>query len=404
MTFDFIDLSNLSFYIAFFLYIIAAVLFFLTVTGRKWEHANDTKEIAAKWGRRGFKFAVAAFFFHLLFEVFRWIAGGHAPTSNMFEFITFLAFAIVLAFLIIYVIYKKSILGLFVMPLVIIMLAYASVFPREITPLIPALKSYWLYIHVTVAALGEGAFAVAFAAGLMYLIHKVNQNKSSKETTLIEIVLWSINVVVAFIILVFVFRFMGYHDQFTVINEWGQSQTVEYTMPGIAAPHEGTKISDTSFGPFFETPGWMQGANAGNKFNTMIWSILGGTILYLAFRLIARKRLGKVIQNWLVDIDDETVDEISYRAIAIGFPVFTLGALVFAMIWAAEAWGRPWGWDPKEVWALITWLFYAVYLHLRLSLGWHGKKSAWLATLGFVIVMFTLVGVNLIISGLHAYA
>ena len=100
----------------------------------------------------------------------------------------------------------------------------------------------------------------------------------------------------------------------------------------------------------------------------------------------------------------ELMDEIGYRSVLIGFPVFTLGALIFAMIWAQEAWGRYWGWDPKEVWALITWLFYAAFLHLRLSKGWEGRKSAWLALIGFAIMIFNLVVINLIIAGLHSYA
>jgi cytochrome c-type biogenesis protein CcsB len=117
-----------------------------------------------------------------------------------------------------------------------------------------------------------------------------------------------------------------------------------------------------------------------------------------------RRSLGSAIYPILKDIDEQDLDEISYRTIAIGFPIFTLGALIFAMIWAAQAWGRFWGWDPKETWALITWLFYAAYLHLRLSRGWHGLKSAWLSVIGFLLVMFTLVGVNLLLSGLHSYA
>ena len=95
-----------------------------------------------------------------------------------------------------------------------------------------------------------------------------------------------------------------------------------------------------------------------------------GVILYGLLRLILRKPLAKFIQPALNRLDPDDLDEISYRAIAIGFPVFTLGGLIFAMIWAEIAWGRFWGWDPKEVWALITWLFYSVYLHLRLSRGW----------------------------------
>src|SRR5690606_21186986 len=134
------------------------------------------------------------------------------------------------------------------------------------------------------------------------------------------------------------------------------------------------------------------------------WSVIFGLLLYGITRLILRKHLGAAIHPMLKDIDPEDLDEISYRAIAIGFPIFTLGALIFAMIWAHIAWNRFWGWDPKEVWALITWLFYSVYLHLRLGRGWQGNRSAWLAVIGFIVVMFTLIGVNLIIAGLHSYA
>src|SRR5690606_10280440 len=147
---------------------------------------------------------------------------------------------------------------------------------------------------------------------------------------------------------------------------------------------------------------WMNGVNAGRKLNTVVWSIIAGTILYGLLRLVFRKPLGAVIHPVMDGIDPEDLDEISYRAIAIGFPIFTLGALIFAMIWAEIAWGRFWGWDPKEVWALITWLFYSAYLHFRLSRGWQGLKSSWLAVIGFVIVLFTLIGVNLIIAGLHS--
>lgn len=154
----------------------------------------------------------------------------------------------------------------------------------------------------------------------------------------------------------------------------------------------------------FETPSWFNGVNSGRKLNTVVWSIIVGLILYGIIRLIIRKPLGAAIHPKLEGIDPDDLDEISYRAIVIGFPIFTLGALIFAMIWAEIAWGRFWGWDPKEVWALITWLYYSAYLHFRLSRGWHGRPSAWLAVIGFVIVLFTLVGVNLLIAGMHSYA
>jgi cytochrome c-type biogenesis protein CcsB len=111
--------------------------------------------------------------------------------------------------------------------------------------------------------------------------------------------------------------------------------------------------------------------------------------------------LRKIIKSF--NITAETLDEITYKLIAIGFPIFTLGGLIFGAIWADQAWGKYWTWDPKETWSLITWLFYAFYLHSRLMRGWRGKKVAIVAVLGFIAVIFTYLGVNLLLSGLHSY-
>jgi len=109
----------------------------------------------------------------------------------------------------------------------------------------------------------------------------------------------------------------------------------------------------------------------------------------------------KIITGFSLPI--ETLDEITYKSISIGFPVFTLGGLIFGTIWADQAWGTYWGWDPKETWSLITWFVYAFFLHSRLMRGWKGKKVAIVAVVGFVVVIFTYLGVNLLLSGLHAY-
>ena len=98
----------------------------------------------------------------------------------------------------------------------------------------------------------------------------------------------------------------------------------------------------------------------------------------------------------------EAMDEIMYRAIAIGFVFFTLATILGAM-WAAEAWGGYWSWDPKETWALIVWLNYAAWLHLRLTKGWRGAVLAWWAILGLFITLFAFLGVNMFLSGLHSY-
>jgi cytochrome c-type biogenesis protein CcsB len=102
--------------------------------------------------------------------------------------------------------------------------------------------------------------------------------------------------------------------------------------------------------------------------------------------------------------DASLLDDLSYRAISLGYPLFTGGALILGMVWAHRAWGRYWGWDPKEVWALVTFLVYSLYLHGRLRWGWKGRVSAYLAAFGFAVTMFTFLGVNLLLSGLHSYA
>ena len=98
----------------------------------------------------------------------------------------------------------------------------------------------------------------------------------------------------------------------------------------------------------------------------------------------------------------ETIDEINYKAVAFGFIGLTLCILTGA-IWAEQAWGRYWGWDPKETWSLITWIVYAVYLHARFTRGWRGKRTAWFSIIGFASVLFTYVGVNMLLPSIHSY-
>ena len=98
----------------------------------------------------------------------------------------------------------------------------------------------------------------------------------------------------------------------------------------------------------------------------------------------------------------QTLDNLSYRTLGLGFPLLTIGILSGA-VWANEAWGSYWSWDPKETWALITWLVFAIYLHTRLSKGWRGNKPALIAVAGFFVVWICYLGVNLLGTGLHSY-
>lgn len=388
-----ISVSSTMLYTAFVLYIIATAFFGATIKAKK-------NSVSAKIG---ITLTIIGFAAQLVYFITRWIASGHIPVSNMFEFVTFFGMALVFAFIILYFIYKLTVLGLFALPVAIIVIAYASMFPREIAPLVPSLQSHWLYIHVTTVALGEGILSISFVAGLIYLIRQIDQSVRSKRTTWLEITLFTLFVFIGFSVISVIFNISGYNAEFKYVeNE--QEVTVAYHMPPLIGPNNGEEITKNAMTPWVELPQWMRGKDAPRKANTIVWSLFTGAIIYLLTRLILRKRVGAALQPLMRKVSPDMLDEISYRSVAIGFPVFTLGGLIFAAIWAQIAWNRFWGWDPKEVWALITWLFYAAFLHLRLSRGWHGEKSAWLSLGGFAIIMFNLVGVNLILAGMHSYA
>ncbi|MBE3568618.1 MAG: c-type cytochrome biogenesis protein CcsB [Bacillales bacterium] len=387
--------SNLL-YTAFILYLVATLFFGGSIRSKNAEVVKETN----RWAKIGIFITIIGFLAQVGYFFTRWAAAGHAPVSDLFEFTTFFGMMLVGAFIIIYFIYRLPALGLFALPVAVIIIAYASMFPREISPLIPALQSDWLHIHVTTAAAGEGILSISFIAGLIYLIKVVDQSKASKRTFWLEVIMFGLVAVIGFVVVTTIFRVVDYEASFQYVNKEGQPAEVVYTLPALIGPHEGDLQTKNAMNPLFYVPAVI---NA-KKLNTVIWSLIAGTILYVLIRVITRKRIAALLKPFVQNISLDLVDEISYRSVLIGFPVFTLGALIFAMIWAQIAWTRFWGWDPKEVWALITWLFYAAFLHLRLSKGWHGERSAWMAVIGFIIIMFNLVAVNLVIAGLHSYA
>jgi len=171
--------SIFTFYvISIVLYLIATLFFGATVRDKN--KAGKTKKSNA--GKIGITLTIIGFSTHIIYFILRWIASGHAPVSNMFEFVTFLGMSIVFAFIILYFIYKLNILGLFALPIALMILAYASMFPTDISPLVPSLQSPWLYIHVTTVSLAQGILAISFVAGLIYLLATINQTIRSKKT------------------------------------------------------------------------------------------------------------------------------------------------------------------------------------------------------------------------------
>ncbi len=268
--------ESLLFLVVFIFYIISAVCYFSFLFSKR--------ESLAKIG---FWVALVGLSYHTIALVLRTFESGHAPFTNMYESLSFLAWSSILAYIIIELKYKIKIAGPYFLLIVIALMALASspLMPKEATPLIPALQSYWLWLHVSVTLFGEAFFAVAFITSIMHLVADSKERKGIKS--------------------------------------------------GLAS---------------------------------------------------------------------ERLDSVSYRCIAIGFPLFTLGGLVFGMIWAYYAWGRYWGWDPKETWSLITWFVFALYLHTRIVMGWKGRRSAYVAIIGFLAALFTYFGVNYVLAGLHSYA
>ena len=223
----------------------------------------------------------------------RWIESyktgiGHAPLSNMYESLVFFAWILIIIYLVVERKFKNRIIGAFVTPIAFLAIAYASLSPNisdRIQPLIPALKSNWLIVHVITCFFGYAAFAIAFGISLIYLFL---QKKPDAENLL---------------------------------------QTY---LPG-----------------------------------------------------------------------PDGLDELTHQMVMFGFLFLTIGIITGA-VWANSAWGSYWSWDPKETWSLITWFIYATLLHARIMRGWSGQRIACLSIIGFIAVIFTYFGVNLL-PGLHSY-
>lgn len=383
-----LSISSNALFIAFILLLIAIVPLGLAVKSKR-----------KIFGKLGLLFTYIAFALQLVYFVVRWVAVDHAPVSNMYEFMTFFGIMLTGSYLIIHFLYKQIVVGLFTIPVSLIILGYGSVFAKEVSPLVPSLQSHWLTIHVMTVAFSSAILSVSFATGLIYLLRTLDVSKKSISTYGLEFVLYCLVVVIGFIGVSTFFSLATEEVQVQFDNAQGQQEKATYVMkPLIVSKGAVTEKGDAI--------GVVEIRNKidAKKLNSIVWAFIVGTILYGVIRFITRKSISALLKPWTSRVQPQLMDEISYRAVVIGFPLFALGGLLFAMIWAQIAWSRYWGWDPKEVWALITFLFYAAFLHFRLSKGWEGEKTAWLAIIGFGIIVFNQVFVNLVIAGLHSYA
>jgi len=273
--------------------------------------------------------------------ILRWFDSGHFPLSNLYESLLFLSWCLLILHIYIETTTQTIFLGVLTSPALLCLIAFTDFsLPPELQrsgPLVPALQSNWLIMHVTVMIASYAALLLGCLVAIAYLI----------------------------------------------FSQFFQNQT------------------ETKFGEFesiSKSPFVLQ------KQRTEILDFAAPTPKNLGFEtnsseISLSKDSGNVtkIPKFLLFLDN-----LSYRTIGIGFCFLTLGILSGA-VWANETWGNYWSWDPKETWALITWLTFACYLHSRLIGGWTGSKPAWIASFGFVIVWVCYLGVNLLGQGLHSY-
>lgn len=399
-----LNISNIALYSAFILYLIAIVPFSFSI--------RATKKNAEKVG---VILTAVGFVLQIVYFIARWIAAGHAPVSNMYEFLTMFGIMMVGGFLVIYALYRTPILALFVLPIAMLLIAYASMFSRDVSPLIPALQSSWLAIHVITVTISYGILSISCVAGLIYLLAAVNPKEKTIHSFFVEVIMYFVVIVIGFILTTIIMKdIVGYDDTYFFVDKNDNNSVQHYHVPAFVTQQDSLlvkNVSGSDYEPIHRTDilSWsnvqLPAVINAQKLNTVIWSIVVGSILYAIIRLILRGRtLFSLIKPLTKKVNLSLMDEIGYRSVIIGFPLFALGGILFASIWAQMAWSRYWGWDPKEVWALITFLYYAIFLHLRLGKGWEGRKSAWLAVGGLAIILFNVIAVNLIVSGLHSYA
>ncbi len=267
---------------------------------------------------------------------------GHIPVSNLYEVFVLFCWMTALFYLYFEQQYATRSLGAFVMLVVSAAVGFLLWYTvvreaHEIQPLVPALKSWWMKLHVPANFVGYGTFALAAMVAFAYLV-----KSQASETRWWKLApLWALGMVLCFEPLVF-----------------------------RKAPEGGL---------------------------SNYWAVYFGlSALIVGGILTLRRRIAQRLPTF------EVLDDVMYKAIAVGFAFFTI-ATVLGALWAAEAWGGYWSWDPKETWALIVWLNYAAWLHMRLMKGLRGAVSAWWALVGLAVTTFAFLGVNMFLSGLHSY-
>src|SRR5690606_334843 len=210
-----------------------------------------------------------------------------------------------------------NVLGVFSLSIAAILIGYGSMFPREINPLIPALQSDWLFIHVSTTAIGQAILSISFVVGLIYLLKSVDTTVKSMRLFWLEAIMYGVICVIGFITISSAFSIADYKVDFIWIDKADQEKLMTYRMPALVGPNEGEMRFSDNFSPIVEMPAIIHA----QKLNTVIWSLFSGSIIYLAIRLFTRKRISALLQPLVKKVNLDLVDEIGYRSVLIGFPV-----------------------------------------------------------------------------------
>lgn len=372
----------------------------------------------------------------------RWYEAGHPPFASVYEMLLSFVWTLAVLTLVAEKRYGVKVIGTVTMPVAIVGVVLMQLLRSDVHPLVPALQSTWLHVHVTLAMLAYAACALSFALAMMFLI----QDKMKTETFLavtsastlaiyasvvltrfekwggLSLVAWNPEqksevflskgmrlfvtipdlgwlMVLALLVVASPLVFYGLarrkkdNSFLTLAN---RAVFISILLQVMALIMFLVRAGDGRY-PSLDADGLFPTALAASPF--ILSGLVGGVFISLLYLLLLWRRPD--LERLLPSADN--LDRITYKTIGIAFPLLTL-MIAAGAYWANQTWGSYWSWDPKETWAAITWLVYAGYLHMRVTRGWRGRRAAYFAILGFAVVMFTFFGVTYLLPGLHAYA
>jgi len=343
----------------------------------------------------------------------RWVVSGHFPLSNLFESLLFLSWGFTSFHLIMERVSRADFIGIITAPAALLISSFASFsLPKEMqrtTALIPALQSNWLMMHVTVMMISYVALISGSLLSIAFLVINYYDKKKAKQSAVVQVIAeykkkLSIGSPKG--------EINPYPLATPLKRELGLRRLILENTPTLPTTSEPLLLDSALLNINSNASSLPSFIPSGPAFNTSLLreqdagKVKAGpyplaTPLKSGLEVKGRDRGTREVTQELSPLA-QTLDNLSYRTLGLGFPLLTIGILSGA-VWANEAWGSYWSWDPKETWAFITWLLFAIYLHTRLSKGWRGTKPAIIATLGFFVVWICYLGVNLLGTGLHSY-